>query len=272
MHSTNLLAFLEVNEKAAKHALRYLNGTIDQGITFDGKLGIRLECWSVANWVGEEEPESVWGIVSPSPEAVTWYDEVAAEEEKQAQQRPRLPPSKFKLWSLDVSPAEAMESQPSGHFHGLEVSAQPAPHPIDDILDKSHRAFPFDQSLSRAKARQTHDLTPYLGLTERDNQFQILQEFMPRHLAAKWLCTVPADVRSEVLRVSRALGQEYRYYVLDRIVRGNYLTLESLALFERLERSMLALYAEKLRLEFGFYFRDFWNDLQYRVTLNLSRY
>ena len=79
------------------------------------------------------------------PEAVTWYDEVAQEEEEEAQQRPRLPPSKFRLWSLDVSPTEAMESQPSGQFQGLEVSAQPAPHPIDDILDKSHRAFQFDQ-------------------------------------------------------------------------------------------------------------------------------
>jgi len=32
------------HKKATKHALRYLNGTIDEGITFDGKLGLRLEC------------------------------------------------------------------------------------------------------------------------------------------------------------------------------------------------------------------------------------
>ena len=52
-----------MHEKATKHALRYLNGTIDQGITFDGKLGLRLECWSDANWGGEEKRESVSGFV-----------------------------------------------------------------------------------------------------------------------------------------------------------------------------------------------------------------
>src|SRR5579859_3504964 len=41
-------------EKAAKHALQYLNGTIDQGITFNGNLGMKLEFWSDANW-GEVE-------------------------------------------------------------------------------------------------------------------------------------------------------------------------------------------------------------------------
>ena len=53
----------KMHKKAAKHAFRYLNGTIDQGITFDGKLGLRLECWSDANWGGEEERESVSGFV-----------------------------------------------------------------------------------------------------------------------------------------------------------------------------------------------------------------
>jgi hypothetical protein len=52
-----------MHEKAAKHALRYLNGTIDQGITYDGKQGLKLECWSDANWGGEEKRESVSGFV-----------------------------------------------------------------------------------------------------------------------------------------------------------------------------------------------------------------
>ena len=51
------------HEKATKHALRYLNGTIDQGITFNGNLGFKLECWSDANWGGEEGRESVSGFV-----------------------------------------------------------------------------------------------------------------------------------------------------------------------------------------------------------------
>src|SRR5277367_4222985 len=52
------------HEKAAKHALRYLNGTIDQGITYNGSLGMKLEFWSDANWVGEEGRESVSGFVA----------------------------------------------------------------------------------------------------------------------------------------------------------------------------------------------------------------
>jgi hypothetical protein len=51
------------HEKAVKHALRYLNGTIDQGITYNGNLGMRLEFWSDANWGGEEGRESVSGFV-----------------------------------------------------------------------------------------------------------------------------------------------------------------------------------------------------------------
>jgi hypothetical protein len=51
------------HEKAAKHALRYLNGTINEGITYNGNLGMKLECWSDANWGGEEGRESVSGFV-----------------------------------------------------------------------------------------------------------------------------------------------------------------------------------------------------------------
>ena len=36
------------HEKATKHGFRYLNGTIDEGITYNGNLGIKLECWSDA--------------------------------------------------------------------------------------------------------------------------------------------------------------------------------------------------------------------------------
>ena len=52
----------KTHEKAAKQGLRYLNGTIDMGITYNGNLGIRLQCWCDANW-GEEGRESVSGFV-----------------------------------------------------------------------------------------------------------------------------------------------------------------------------------------------------------------
>src|SRR5271155_3881687 len=51
------------HEKAVKQGFRYLSGTIDQGITFNGNLGMKLEFWSDANWGGEEGRESVSGLV-----------------------------------------------------------------------------------------------------------------------------------------------------------------------------------------------------------------
>jgi hypothetical protein len=54
----------KTHEKAAEHALRYLNGTIDHGITYNGSLGMKLELWSDANWGGEEGRESVSGFVA----------------------------------------------------------------------------------------------------------------------------------------------------------------------------------------------------------------
>jgi len=55
---------MTTHEKVAKHALRYVNGTIDQGIMHNGNLGMRLELWSDANWGGEEGKESVSGFVA----------------------------------------------------------------------------------------------------------------------------------------------------------------------------------------------------------------
>jgi len=53
----------KTHEKAAKQALRYLRGTVDEGITYNGNLGMKLEFWSDANWGGEEGRESVSGFV-----------------------------------------------------------------------------------------------------------------------------------------------------------------------------------------------------------------
>src|SRR5277367_49418 len=53
-----------IHEKAAKHAIRYLNGTIDQGITYNESLEMKLEFWSDANWGGEEGKELVSGFVA----------------------------------------------------------------------------------------------------------------------------------------------------------------------------------------------------------------
>jgi len=61
------------HEKAAKQGLRYLNRTVDEGITYNGNLGMRLKIWSDANWGGEEGRESVSGFIfTLANGAVSW--------------------------------------------------------------------------------------------------------------------------------------------------------------------------------------------------------
>src|SRR5277367_2799972 len=62
-----------MHEKASKQGLRYINGTVDEGITFNGNLGMRLKAWSDANWGGEEGRESVSGFIfTLAGGAVSW--------------------------------------------------------------------------------------------------------------------------------------------------------------------------------------------------------
>jgi len=59
--------------KAARQGLRYLKGTTDQGITYDGKKGLKIEAWSDANWGTEEGRESISGFVfTIAGGAVSW--------------------------------------------------------------------------------------------------------------------------------------------------------------------------------------------------------
>src|SRR5947207_3011429 len=53
----------KTHEKSAKQGLRYLKGMMDEGITYNGNLGLNLKCWSDANWGAEEGRESVSGFV-----------------------------------------------------------------------------------------------------------------------------------------------------------------------------------------------------------------
>ena len=44
---------------AAKQGFRYLNGTAEEGILYDGNEGLKLQAWSDANWGMEEERQSI---------------------------------------------------------------------------------------------------------------------------------------------------------------------------------------------------------------------
>ena len=53
----------KIHLKAARQGFRYLNGTSNQGITYDSKKGLKLEAWSDASWGAEEGRESVSGFI-----------------------------------------------------------------------------------------------------------------------------------------------------------------------------------------------------------------
>jgi len=62
-----------IHEKAVKQGLRYLNGTVHEGITYNGNLGLKLMCWSDAYWGAEEGRKSVSGYVfTLAGGAVSW--------------------------------------------------------------------------------------------------------------------------------------------------------------------------------------------------------
>jgi len=62
-----------IHESAAKRSLRYLNGTRNFGITYDGKRGLILEGYSDADWGAGEDRKSISGyIFSLAGGAISW--------------------------------------------------------------------------------------------------------------------------------------------------------------------------------------------------------
>ncbi len=62
-----------IHESAAKRVLRYLNGTRNFGITFDGKRGLVLEGYSDADWGAGEDRKSISGYVfTLAGGAISW--------------------------------------------------------------------------------------------------------------------------------------------------------------------------------------------------------
>ena len=62
-----------IHESAAKRVLKYLNGTRNFGITFDGKRGLVLEGYSDADWGAGEDRKSISGYVfTLAGGAISW--------------------------------------------------------------------------------------------------------------------------------------------------------------------------------------------------------
>jgi hypothetical protein len=176
--------------------------------------------------------------ISHDSDAITWYDTENTEDSK--------PP--FKVWCLD----DPEQNQPSAEFNGVAVSASRNSDSLDTIFTKRYAADEFDKTLSRAKDQRTKDVSPYVGLVKRDGYLQLLNEFVPPPLAQRLVEKHPLPLQ-KILKIVKGLEQEYRYILLDRILRNEIYELPRLSMFEELERAMMANVAEKLEVTFNFF-------------------
>jgi hypothetical protein len=63
----------EEHDAAANRVFKYLRGTSNLGITFDGKVGLEMRAYSDANWGGEVDRKSVGGyLFCLAGGAVSW--------------------------------------------------------------------------------------------------------------------------------------------------------------------------------------------------------
>jgi hypothetical protein len=98
---------------------------------------------------------------------------------------------------------------------------------------------------------------------------------MPPSIVEKIEKEVPKEALQAALSMTRRLGQEYRYHLLDRIIKNHCFSIPKLAVLEDLERGVLALQADKLNitLEFAIYSRREYDFTDcYMMCITVSRY
>ena len=195
--------------------------------------------------------------LSADSDSTTWYDNNNSE-----------PP--FKIWCLD----DPEQNKPSAEFDGIAVLATPSAEPTDTMFTKRSAALlDFDERLSRAKRRRTKDVSPYEGLVNKEGYLHLLNEFVPPPLAQRLVEKIPWPTLRKILKTIRTLTQEYRYVLLDRIIRNEIYDLPQVATFEELERAMIAHVAEKLSATFTLRFDQGIDDCAYSdMTIKISGY
>ena len=206
----------------------------------------------------EEQTNSLTRINAeflPNPLSLTWYNDM--------ERRPD-----FRLWSLDNNPNGNDHLHPIGEYEGTVVTSVTTNNTVESIYSKRHIAHEVDEHIRESKRQRRSDVAAYLGLVKRGEYIAELREYMPSDLAERFK-TAPIEVRREALRVSRGLGQEFRYAVLDRILRQKSLTLPKIHLQEDLERAMLACNMEKLTVELGFFLPCVIGDITYLYKLQV---
>jgi hypothetical protein len=178
----------------------------------------------------------------------------------------------FRLWTLDHSP-QSLRLSPNVNLGGIEFASVSLGGSYDNIMTKRHVAEDVDEDIRERKSQRATDLSPYFGIARRGNDLEELREFMPLAVGDIFPDDVPRECQVEATRIARTLAQEYRYMILDQIRKHEAYTLPELHVLEDMERAMLALHAEKMSVNFGFFMVRTLDDvdLPYKLRIHITR-
>jgi hypothetical protein len=187
---------------------------------------------------------------------------------------PEMKP-RFRLWSLDNA-SETDRPGPCGIYGGLELSSICLPHTYDETVSKPSVAEDVDEDIQAKKLDRIAEVDPYVALAKRGNYLDELHElYVPPDIAEQIRTVLPRESQVEALRIARTLSQEYRYFLFMQVLQQKAFTLPKLHLLEDMERAMLALHAEKLKVEIVFVMgtRTFDNvKFKYGFVVLITRY
>jgi len=173
----------------------------------------------------------------------------------------------LKIWALDEVVAE---NDPPATLNGLDLATTRLGITYDEVLTKRHIADDVDEDIREKKRRRLDNITPYVSLVKRGEHVEELHEYVPSSVIRRFEEELPEESQATAIGIVRTLSQEYRYSVLDRILKTRIHTLPALFRFVELERAMLALHSEKLRANLGFVFRDVFEGCQCTCELRIT--
>jgi len=172
--------------------------------------------------------------ILPKKAGVRWYDEAGANR-------------KERLWSLD-RPIDDAGDSPQAHLNGIDLSAERIDSTYDEVLSTPHIADEVEENVREEKLNRMTSISPFVALAKRGAFLEQLHEYVPSSILQRLKEQVPHHTQAEVMQVVQTLAQEYRYTLLDRILRESAFTLPKLHLVEDLERAMLAVQTERLEI------------------------
>jgi len=192
--------------------------------------------------------------MSTALDSIKWYSET---------DEPKPP---FKVWCLD----DPEHNRPSADINGIAVSTTKSTETVDVMFTKRYAADDFDQNLSRAKRLRTKDVAPYVGVAKNQGYIHLLSKFIPPLLGRRLAEKISVPVLDAILKTINCLEQEYRYLLLDRILRMEIYEVPQVAIFESLERAMIATLADKLKATFKFAIYHTKGGFEYCSDLHLQ--